>query len=255
MGTQQHPLRGPPSSSVPLADAAFRSLEPSGANGAVYLVKLNYKLAAAPKVVEIHPQSRSFRFLFPDGTVVQGKPWVLVSNDHSLPSNAFAGALVHSATSHLWSAMIERLNQGVRLGKVFIFARSGNLGEPFRAIPSDVWPTFTVTDWETGTAVNEGADKITTIHVTIAQQPNNAKGRPPLYDQDQINGAVLRKVKQMGGLPDRNGEPGWQSNADIERLIETFLNSIQNKIPARSTLQGLAKKAILFVRDEIQKRS
>ena len=68
-------------------------------------------------------------------------------------------------------------------------------------------------------------------------------GAPPIYDHDQIRGEAFRQFKQRG-LPSRDGDKGWQTRADLEKLIEDFCDSLYGRRPVKSTLQRLAKRAL-----------
>jgi hypothetical protein len=73
--------------------------------------------------------------------------------------------------------------------------------------------------------------------------PAPSRGKPPKYDYDQIRGQAFRLFKGHG-IPSRNGEKGWQTRADLERKLAEFCNHVFGEEPAKSTLQGYAKKAL-----------
>jgi hypothetical protein len=69
------------------------------------------------------------------------------------------------------------------------------------------------------------------------------RGAPPIYHYDQIKGEAFRQFKQRG-LPSRDGDKGWQTRTDLEKVIEDFCDTLYERRPAKSTLQGYAKRAI-----------
>ena len=74
-------------------------------------------------------------------------------------------------------------------------------------------------------------------------QKKEGLGRPPIYDRDQVYAAVKRAVKKKG-FPEHGGEPGWQSEADLQKEIGDFLLATEGNEPAKSTLQKLVKEAV-----------
>jgi hypothetical protein len=69
-------------------------------------------------------------------------------------------------------------------------------------------------------------------------------GAPPTYDYDVVKGEAFRLFKKKRGLPERTGEDGWRTRADLERALAEFSLRIYEKEPAKRTLQDFAQRAI-----------
>jgi len=212
-------------------DSFWKNELKTGADG----IHLRYTSPFAPKTVEINAPSQTLRFTFSDGSSFEAPPWDFLRKSETLPYDAFAAALLHKAVGEIWDTMNHSFNRKVSSRVVSLFARMDDFRAPFASIPSDHWSIYRVTDWENGTAVAHDAG--------IAAKKVNIPGRKPLFDQDQINGEVRRAIK-IKGFPERGGEVGWQSRADLERLIGGYCLRTTGKEPARSTLQTLAERAL-----------
>jgi hypothetical protein len=247
---KQHNRQTAPANSVPLVDTIFQCFESEKPNKEIRQFRLNYRSSPAAKLVEIDPGARTFRFLFPDGSIVEGKPWSLLSDDQSLPSNALAAAFVFNATKGLWSAMCDCFNKMVSSGDFALFARPDNIENPFSSIPADTWAAYKVVDWEIGQAICLVGRALYGLRAKFRESAKSSAGRPSTYDPDQINGQVLRAIKAKG-LPDRKGEPGWQTMADVERLVRDYCVKTVREEPVRSTLQVLAKNALAYAKTKI----
>jgi len=68
-------------------------------------------------------------------------------------------------------------------------------------------------------------------------------GAPPTYDYEPIRGEAFRHFKKYG-LPDRNGQPDWRTQANLERKLAEFCLNVVGKEPAKGTLQRFAARAI-----------
>ena len=206
-------------------------------------VQLDYESSFAPNAVEIDVTAQILRFIFLDGSIFEGAPWDLLTNDDLLHPNAIAGALMYNSVAAIWDMMKIDFNRKVSDGAVALFARADDFQAPFASVPPDHWSLYTVTNWENGTAVARDGHYLFSVHAeTVAR--SSPRGRSPTFDQDQINGAVRRAIKARG-FPDRTGDSGWQSRADVERLIRDYCRKLTGKEPARSTLQTQAKKALI----------
>jgi hypothetical protein len=69
-------------------------------------------------------------------------------------------------------------------------------------------------------------------------------GRPETYDYDEIKGHCFRLFKQKKGIPDRKGDEGWRTQADLAREIGLFCQRLYGQEPADSRLKIFANRAI-----------
>lgn len=213
-------------------------------DGGAKQVALDYRSSYAPRFLDIDPNTQTFEFSFADGTTYAGAPWDLISSDEKLPANVVAAALIYKSACAIWETMNFHFNRQVCSSIVSLFARAGEDRAPFTPIPSDHWALYSVTDWENGAAISQDGRVLFSIHAEIARNAGaNTAGRKPIYNSDQIKGEVFRAFKKKGPL-DRNGEVGWQGQADVERLIRDFCVKTMGKEPVRSTLQKFAREAI-----------
>jgi hypothetical protein len=144
-----------------------------------------------------------------------------------------------------------QLHRAVMAAAVVIYARPGTLTAEFVHIPPDAWGMLRVTDWTKGVAVAPDGTRYWSIHAVAAAHKANATpvparekgGAPPKYDYDMIRGEAFRLFRAHG-LPDREGDDGWQTRADLERCLAEFCKTIHGEEPVKSTLQELAKRAI-----------
>lgn len=228
---------------VSLRQAVFECFWKHELKNGVDRIHLQYTSPVAPKNVEISATDQTLKFVFLDGSIFEGAPWDFLHESERLPRDAFAAALLHKAVREIWNTMNDCFNRKVSSRAVSLFARMDDFRAQFASIPSDHWSIYRVTDWEKGTAVAPDGRCIYSVHAKISAKKVNIPGRQPLYDQDQINGEVRRAIKTKG-FPERGGEVGWQSHADVERLIQGFCRRMFGKEPVRSTLQNLADKAL-----------
>jgi hypothetical protein len=139
--------------------------------------------------------------------------------------------------------MNDSFSRKVSSGDFSLFARMDDFRAPFVAIPSDHWSLYKVTNWKNGAAAAQDGRVIFSIHAKTANSARSAAGRKPIYDQNHIN-AHVQKTVDLLGFPTPNGETGWQSLADVGRLVGEFCLTTKGQEPAISTLQDLARKAL-----------
>lgn len=234
------------SSRIPLHRAVFEFWK-STHDGECCVFDLNYTSSIAPKTITVNDRSQTFKIDFPDGSCFEAKPWQFLSCEQLLPAHAIAAALVHTAVGAVWDSFRGGFDDGVSRSAVGLFGRFENIRAPFEPVAADLWSHYVVKDWESGTAVAADGSHLYSLHANLTVEESARAGPPPQYDQAQINGAVLREVKKRG-LPSRDGEVGWQTMANVEKLIAEFCLKTMSKEPARSTLQKLAKAAIAQAR-------
>ena len=147
--------------------------------------------------------------------------------------------------------MLARFNRAASEGSILLYGRFEKMGSPFVRLPPDIWPQVEVHDWEKGNAKAGDGTDIWSIHAgTVAPSPSSRAGRKPVYDQDYINAKVLEAVKKMG-FPTPNGEIGWQSAADVGRLVRDFCLETKGQEPAISTVQGFVRKALIAAKAKL----
>lgn len=140
--------------------------------------------------------------------------------------------------------MLASFNRAASDGSILLFGRFEKIGSPFVQLAPDIWPHVEVQDWNHGFAKLSDDTEIWSIHAVMATVPRSKAGRRPFYDQDQINGQVVRILKAKGGRPAASGDPDWQSNADLERMVAAFCERVMHREPSKSTAQKLVKKAL-----------
>jgi hypothetical protein len=155
-----------------------------------------------------------------------------------------------------------RFDRAVIAGTVILYARPEKITAGFVQIPGDVWSLLKVTDWKNAVAVAPDGTRYWSLHAVaasaVSEMPSRAaadsahtapskarrtRGAPPKYDFDAIRAEAFRLFRAHG-LPDREGDDGWQTRADLERCLAEFCMGIHGKEPAESTLQGFADRAI-----------
>jgi hypothetical protein len=231
------------SSWVPLRAAVFECFWKHELEDGAKRIQLGLTSQFAPKTVEITPSRQTLKYVFPDGSIFESAPWDFLSNEETLPQDAFAAALVHKSVDVLWNAMNDSFSRKVSSGDFSLFARMDDFRAPFVAIPSDHWSLYKVTNWKNGAAAAQDGRVIFSIHAKTANSARSAAGRKPIYDQCHIN-AHVQKTVDLLGFPTPNGETGWQSLADVGRLVGEFCLTTKGQEPAISTLQDLARKAL-----------
>ncbi|MET4297066.1 hypothetical protein ABIB06_007841 [Bradyrhizobium sp. LB8.2] len=228
---------------IPLRRAVYESFWKHELENGTHLIQLRFTSRFAPLKAELGLSDQTLKFLFWDGSVFEGTPWDFLNKSETLPPHAFAAAFLHKTVGEIWDKMNDAFNRRVSSGGIVLFARMDDFRAQFIPIPADQWSYYRVTDWEKGTALAHDGRSLCSVHAKLVDAKVNTPGRQPFYDQDQINGEVRRAIKSKG-LPERGGETGWQSRADVERLVRDFCYRTTGKEPARSTLQILAKEAL-----------
>jgi hypothetical protein len=77
-----------------------------------------------------------------------------------------------------------------------------------------------------------------------AARERRTGGAPAKYDYDQIRAHAFRAFKEKG-LPDPGGDDqSWRTRADLEREIADLCRRRFDDEPAKSTLQGYARRCI-----------
>jgi hypothetical protein len=143
----------------------------------------------------------------------------------------------------------KRFDRAVIAGTVILYARPEKITAGFVQIPGDVWSLLRVTDWKNAVATAPDGTRYWSIHAVAADTanarlvPGDKGGAPPKYDYDMIRGEAFRLFRAHG-VPDREGDDGWQTRADLERCLAEFCMAIHGQAPVKSTLQELAKRAI-----------
>jgi hypothetical protein len=145
----------------------------------------------------------------------------------------------------------KRFDRAVIAGAVLVYARPEKITAGFVQIPGDVWSLLKVTDWKNAVATAPDGTRYWSIHAVAAANTAGARpvpardkgGAPPKYDYDMVRGEAFRLFRAHG-LPDREGDDGWQTRADLERCLAEFCMAIHGEAPVKSTLQEFAKRAI-----------
>jgi hypothetical protein len=223
-------------------------------------------LGTTAESVEIDHAKCTFTIKLSPGLIFQGSPWDLLNRPPPYPvldepngveknwrpfdiemrdHSAIPGLNMIRMTEAAWNQLVAKFNEGVAEGEIALCARVDHYGAPFTAIPSDVWPLFSITNWKAGTAFGPEGARLWSVHAEILPHRTRARaGAKPTYDQDEINAVVKRELKKRGGRPTPNGDLGWQSEADLQSVVADWLLRTMGKVPAKSTLQILVKKAL-----------
>lgn len=152
---------------------------------------------------------------------------------------------VLSGAFHVWTNdMLASFNRAASESSILLFGRVETMSSPFVQLGPDLWPHIEVQDWDHGTAKLPDGTEIWSIHASMAAPLKSKAGRRPFYDQDQINGEVVRILKAKGGRPAASGDANWQANADLERMVAAFCRRVMLREPSKSTVQKLVKKAL-----------
>jgi hypothetical protein len=235
---------------VPLSQAIFECFWKDELENGANQIHLQYRSQFAPRTLAINTTAQTLRLVLSDGSVFEGPPWEFLSITERLPGNAVAAALLHKCVGEVWSAMNDAFGKKVSSSTVSLFARMDDFRAEFVPIPSDHWSFYKVTDWKNGAAIARDGRVIFSIHAKFANVTGSGSaGRRPTYDQDQVNGEVKRRIKEKG-VPGRDRESGWQSEADLQAAVADFLRNTTGKIPVKSTLQRLVKNALNELKSE-----
>jgi hypothetical protein len=236
---------------VSLRQAVFECFWKHELKNGVDRFHLQYTSSVAPKTVEINATDQTLKFIFSDGSILEGAPWDFLCEIERLPRDAFAAALLHKAVREIWNTMNDSFNRKVSSRAVSLFARMDDFRAEFASIPSDHWSLCKVTDWKNGAAIAQDGRVMFSIHAKLAHSPSSASaGRKPIYNQDHINAKVLKAVEKMG-FPTPNGEIGWQSAADVGRLVRDVCIETKGQEPVISTLQRLVRKALIAAKAKL----
>jgi hypothetical protein len=236
------PLSEPDPRWQPLADAVFSyNFEHILASGEDHFT-FAFRWSDAPAAIELVPATRDFRLIFNDGKIIELPPWQLM-NSENLPVRGPAAGLAYNAISTTWGFMLDRFRSAVSDGQHMLFGRFDDLHADFRPIPRDHWCHYHVTDWSTGTASVPGNRQVWNIHTFRRPLVKPPSGRPPVYDQEQIEGEVRRLFRRFGNYGSGK-ELGWRTRADLEERVAQFLVETVGQSPAKSTLQNRVKKAL-----------
>jgi hypothetical protein len=99
-------------------------------------------------------------------------------------------------------------------------------------IPTWAWRTGLEIDWRGGGARSAAAGTplvLADIHLRRADverlwPPAPAQGgRPPAADREAVKLVVEAEIKRRGGFPERDGEKGWRTKADLVRFVHGVL--------------------------------
>jgi hypothetical protein len=142
----------------------------------------------------------------------------------------------------------KHFDHAVMAGAVVLYARPAKLTAEFVRIPADAWAMLKVIDCKNGVAIAPDGTRYWSVHAVAATNADpvavrDKGGAPPKYDYDMTRGEAFRLFRAHG-LPDRDGDEGWQTRADLERCLAEFCAQIHGNEPTKSTLQGFAKRAI-----------
>lgn len=220
------------------------------------LNELLTKTSRAPNA-EIDWDALKFCIAFPPGPSLRRHPWTIIENvrravpspSGPLPMTELEDLLQRALTAAnaVWrDTMLAGFNRAASAGSILLYGRLEKMVSPFIRLPSDIWLQIEVHDWVNGNAKAADGTDIWSIHASVAaKSPKSKLGRKPLYDQDQINGEVVRILKKKG-RPTPSGDPGWQAMADLERLVRTFCQRTTGSEPSKSTCQTLVQRALIY---------
>jgi hypothetical protein len=226
---------------VPLACAVFSHPGPS-------CFEFDFPWTNAPASIELDVDALVFQLKFKDGRLVQGSPWDLMESpvfQSGLPS-----LVAYKAIWTVWDVMCESFARAVDRSHYKLFARLNDVNAGFEPIAQDHWRLYRVTSWLTGEATAPDGRKAWSIQALSKSISKSPAGRKPKYDRDQVVGEVRRLYREFGGPYGLDKEPGWQTRTDLENRIADFLSTTTGDVPAKSTLQDLAKAAIEAIKDE-----
>jgi hypothetical protein len=155
---------------------------------------------------------------------------------------------VQAAVGLVWRQfMLCEFDRILESGEVFLFARKDHPTAGFEEIPYDVWRLHDVADWENGTMVGPGDSRLFSVHAGKAQTNVN-RGAPPKADWDAVDEAIRQEVETRG-LPERDGEKGWKTQADVERFVFEFLDARKEPVGA-STVKLRVQMALRKLREK-----
>lgn len=207
-------------------------------------------------------ENAKFRFEFSD-RVTAPTPWSLLdsvkprvpSSDGTYLPSSFSEQThrMRAAIQRVWAVkMIGSFNEAVLRTNLQLYARIERFTANFSSVAPDLWANCVVEDWGKGHALVSDRTRLFSLHAGVSHRitPLTA-GRKPIYDQDQINGAVAREIRRRG-FPHSSGDLGWQSIADVERVVGEFCVSIYGREPAKSTSQKLARQGLEHYRRTIR---
>jgi hypothetical protein len=156
----------------------------------------------------------------------KGSGLVLIT-DEEAKQNAQRYEAARAAASLVWNrSMLPAFDRSVSDGRVKIYARVQSRVAQFQQLPADLWSRLKVEDWQSGTACDPEGDRYYSIHAAesvpqvsppqaeVSSEPatdtvsnkmpsskrrtNNARGRPPEYNWDEIKTFALDLVKKFG---------------------------------------------------------
>jgi hypothetical protein len=249
-----------------LAKAIFYSALVEGGNATPSEKKrraLNEKLAkkSGEPNSRIDWNTQQFCFVTPSGGLYATHPWkILEVIRRKVPSptgpppmsdhEAFLQRVL-TATCAVWrDDILAEFDRKAAGGSIKLYGRLEKTTSPFVRVAPDIWLQVEVHDWINGNARAADATDIWSIHSDAGIiSRSSTSGRKPTYDQSEVNGEVKRRIKEKG-FPLRNGEPGWQSEADLQDAVANFLRNTTGKVPVKSTLQRLVKNALICIKAE-----